>query len=297
MVVGWALTVGRHTISNVILTMGLHQSRHFASVYRFVGRGCWLADMVSCAVYELLVETLVPCDAEILLVVDDTLNKHRGKKICGAGWQHDGSAPGDKKSKGYGLCFVIVGLAVRLNGIADRVFCLPYAARLSWPRRTKVKPATMAYKTKPQLAVELIELTRSWTDVGRRIRVITDSGYTCKTVINGRPEGTEITGRISRRSALYELPSESPQPGRGRPRKKGRRMLPPQALFQDRTLPWEEMRTGSGKKERVRKVCGFPAIWYHAVGNQPLQIVLSHDLSGTVHGYGVRGHRSCRQMP
>jgi hypothetical protein len=288
MVVGWVLTVGRHTISNVILTMGLHRSLHFATVYRFVGRGCWLADMVSCALYELLVETLVPRDAEILMVVDDTLNKHRGKKICGAGWQHDGSAPGDKKSQGYCLCFVIIGLAVRLNGIAvrlngiaDRVFCLPYAARLSWPRRAKIKPATMAYKTKPQLAVELTELPRSWTDAGRRIRVTTDSGYTCETVINGRPEGTGITGRISRRSALYELPPQSPQSGRGRPRKKGRRMLPPQALFQDQSVPWEEMRTGSGKKERVRKVCGFLAIWYHAVGKHPLKIVLSHDLSGT----------------
>ncbi len=152
MIVGWVLTVGRHTISNVILTMGLHESRHFTGVYRFVGRGRRLADMVSRAVFELLVETLVPRGAEILLVVDDTLNKHRGKKISGAGWQHDGSAVGDKKKKGYGLCFVIIGLAVRLNGIAERVFCLPYAARLWWPPRAKVKPATMTYKTKPRLA-------------------------------------------------------------------------------------------------------------------------------------------------
>ena len=280
MVVGWVLTVGRHTISNVILTMGLHQSRHFASVYRFVGRGCWLADMVSCTVYELLVKTLVPCAAEILLVVDDTLNKHRGKKICGAGWQHDGSAPGESKRKGYGLCFVVIGLAVRLEGIADRVFCLPFAARVWWPPRAKVKPATMPYKTKPQLALELIELARSWTEEGRRIRVVTDSGYTCEGVINGRPPGTEITGRISRRSALYELPPESPQRGRGRPRKKGCRMPTPEVMFQDRTLPWEEMRTGSGRKQKVRQVCAFPAIWYHAVGNEPLKVVLSHDLSG-----------------
>jgi hypothetical protein len=280
MVVGWVLTVGRHTISNVILTMGLHESRHFASVYRFIGRGQWLADMVSRAVYECVVGTLAPL-GEILLVVDHTLNKHRGKKICGAGWQHDGSATGDKKRKGCGLCFVVMGLAVRLPGIADRVFCLPFVARLWWPPRAKVKPATMPYKTKPQLALELIELTRSWTEAGRRIRVITDPGYTCEAVINGRPEGTEITGRISRGSALYELPSESPQPGRGRPRKKGPRMPCPEALFRDRTLPWEEMRTGSGKKEGIRQVCGFPAIWYHAVGNRPLTVVLSHDLSGT----------------
>lgn len=281
MMVGWVLTVGRHTISNVILTMGLHESRHFASVYRFVGRGAWLEDMVSRVVFELLVATLVQCGTEILAVVDDTLNKHRGKKICGAGWQHDGSAPGERKRKGYGLCFVIIGLAVRLDGVSNRFFCLPYAARLWWPPRAKVKPATMAYKTKPQLALELIELTRSWTEDDRMIRVVTDRGYTCETVINGRPPGTEITGRISRCSALYELPPEPPQRDRGRPRKKGRRMPSPEEMFQDRTLPWEEMRTGSGQKQRVRQLCGFDAIWYHALGNNPLRIVLSHDVSGT----------------
>ncbi len=281
MMLGWVLTVGRHTISNVILTMGLHESRHFASVYRFVGRGHWLADMVSRVVFELLVAALIPCDAEILLVLDDTLNKHRGKKICGAGWQHDGSAPGEKGRKGYGVCFVIIGLAVRLKGISDRVFCLPYAARLWWPPSAKTKPQSMPYKTKPELALELIELTRSWTDSDRLIRVVTDLGYTCETVINGRPAGTEITGRISRRSALYELPPESSQRGRGRPRKKGRRMPSPDDLFEDRTLPWEEMRDDSGPKERIRQVYGFTAIWYHAVGNTPLRFVLSHDLSGT----------------
>jgi len=280
-IIGWALTVGRHTISRVILTMGLHESRHFASVYRFVGRGRWLADTVSYVVLELLLETLVPCDAEILLVVDDTLNKHRGKKITGAGWQHDGSAFGKKNRKGYGVCFVIIGLAIRLNGITDRVFCLPYAARLWWPPRTKNKPAGMAYKTKTELAVELIRSTRSWIDDNRLIRVVVDKGYSCDTVINGRPRNTEITGRIRMGSALYELPGESPVGYRGRPRKKGRRMPPLATLFRDRGRQWDEMTTGSGPKAKTRQVHAFTAIWYHAVGNIPLRFVLSHDLSGT----------------
>jgi hypothetical protein len=281
MVTGWVLTVGRHTISNVILTMGLHESRHFASVYRFVGRGRWLADMVSYVVFMRLLETLAPCAAEILVVVDDTLNKHRGKKISGAGWQHDGSAPPGSNRKGYGVCFVIIGLAVRLKGITDRVVCLPYAARLWWPPRTKTKPRSMAYKTKSELAVELIKLTHSWTEGDRVIRVVGDLHYSCETVINGLPPGTHMTGRIRKGSALYELPPESPSRGRGRPRKKGCRMPTPEAMFQDRTLPWEEIRTSSGETEKVRQVYAFTAIWYHAVGNKPLRFVLSRDLSGT----------------
>ena len=281
-VIGWALTVGRHTISRVILTMGLHESRHFASVYRFLSRGRWLPDMVSRALFELMLDILVPLDAEILLVLDDTLNKHRGKKITGAGWQHDGSAPGKKKNrKGYGVCFVIIGLAVRLDGITDRVFCLPYAARLWWPPRAKVKPARMAYKTKTELAVELISLTRSWVDDDRLIRVVVDKGYTCDTVINGRPRGTQITGRIPMGSALYELPGGYSLRYRGRPRKKGPRMPPLATLFKDRAAKWDEMTTGTGPKAKVRQVHAFTAIWYHAVGNVPLRFVLSHDLSGT----------------
>ena len=279
-VIGWALTVGRHTISRVILTMGLHESRHFASVYRFISRGRWLADMVSHMLFELILEALVPPNAEIFVIVDDTLNKHYGKKISGAGWQHDGSAPGKKDRKGYGVCFVIIGLAVRLDGITDRVFCLPYAARLWWPPRAKVKPVSKAYKTKPELAVELIRLTRSWVDGDRVIRVVADLGYCCKTVIKGRPRNTEITGRIRMDSALYELPPERLVGDRGRPRKKGRRMRPPAALFKDRTLKWDELKTGSGPKARVRRVHAFTAIWYHAVGNQPFRFVLSHDLTG-----------------
>lgn len=281
MVVGWVLTVGRHTISRVILTMGLHELRHFASVYRFVSRGCWLADMVSYVVFELLLATLVPRDAEILVLVDDTLNKHRGKKICGAAWQHDGSAPPESKRKGYGVCFVIIGLAVRLNGITDRVVCLPYAARLWWPPGTKTKPRSMAYKTKPQLGSELIKLTRSWVEGDRVIRVVGDLHYSCEPVIKRRLPGTHITGRIRKGSALYELPSESPTRGRGRPRQKGRRMPTPEVMFQDRTLPWEEIHTGSEKTQKLRQVYAFTAIWYHAVGNEPLRFVLSRDLSGT----------------
>ena len=41
LVIGWVLTVGKHTISQVILTMRLHESRHFATIYRFLGKGQW----------------------------------------------------------------------------------------------------------------------------------------------------------------------------------------------------------------------------------------------------------------
>jgi hypothetical protein len=125
LLIGWALTVGKHTVSQVILTMRIHDSRHFASIYRFLGKGRWSVHLVSSCLFRVLVETLNPKGSEIPVVVDDTLNKHCGKAICGPVWQHHGSAPKLSKQRGHGVCFVIIGLVIRLAGISDRMFCLP----------------------------------------------------------------------------------------------------------------------------------------------------------------------------
>ena len=171
---GWALTVGSHTISQVILTMQAHESEHFASVYRFLSRAKWDLDRVAAVIFLMMREALFPYATELLLVIDDTLNNHMGRNICGAGYQYDGSAPNTSKKVGYGVCFVIIGLAVRLPGISDRVFCLPFAARLWWPEKAKVRPRGSRYKTKPELASQLIALTRSWVRPHIVLRVIVD---------------------------------------------------------------------------------------------------------------------------
>jgi len=281
LVIGWVITVGKHTISQVILTMNLHESRHFASIYRFLAKGRWEADWVSYCLFRLMIEILLAAGAEIRVVLDDTLSKHCGRKICGAGWQHDGSAPKHSKQKSYGLCFVIIGLAVRLPAMSDRVFCLPYAARLWWPPKTKVRPKALPYKKKPELALELIELTHSWLVEGARLRVITDLSYCCETVIKGRSKGVQITGRVRKDSALYELPRVPLLRGQGRPRKKGHRLPTPAAMFQDPNLPWSKIEAHCYGKKTTLMVYQFTAIWYHTAGNEHLSFVLCHDPSGT----------------
>ena len=54
-------------------------------------------------------DSLLSDCAEIEVVIDDTLNNCVGKKIFGAGLQHNGNAPKTGKPIGYGVCFVITG--------------------------------------------------------------------------------------------------------------------------------------------------------------------------------------------
>ena len=275
LVTGWVLTVGTHTISRVILTMGLERSWHFASVYRFLSQAVWDPNSVSEKLFMRLVEVLVAVGAEVWVVLDDTLNKHRGPKICGAAWQHDGSAPKKSKSPfGYGLCFVVIGLAVRLPGISGRVFCLPFAARLWWPQSAKIKPKGKPYRTRPELGLELVQLTRGWLAEGRLLRLITDISYCCETLMKGRPRGVHITGRVRKDSSLYDLPEPHKKGTRGRPRKKGKRLPTPEAMFEDPDLSWKRIRVTTYGKTHWVLVYWFEAIWYHSAGNQILLLVL-----------------------
>lgn len=283
LVIGWVLTVGNHTITQVILTVKLHERRHFATIYRFLDKGQWVTDRVSQCLFRRLVEVFVAEGVDIVVPIDDTLNKHCGKKICGAGWQYDGSAPkSGKKAKqtNYGVCFVIAGLAVRLPHLSDRVFCLPYAARLWWPEKAKVKPEEVPYKTKPQLGLELINLTRSWLEDGERLRVVTDLAYCCRTVLKGLPKGVHVTGRMKPGSAL-SAPVEAPAiPRRGRPRKKGERLPTPAFMFQDPDLKWSEVNVFCYGKQIRLLVHQFTALWYHSAGQEALSIVLCRDPTG-----------------
>ncbi len=280
LLVGWVLTVGKHTVSRVILTMRLHESRHFATVYRFLGKGSWSADSVSRWLFRILLDTLVTKGTEILVVVDDTLNKHCGKKICGAGWQHDGSALKPAQKKGHGVCFVIIGLAIRLPEISDRVFCLPYSARLWWPPKAKVRPEGLPYKTKPEIGLELINLTYSWLREGERLRVVADLGYCCKTVLKGRSKGVHVTGRFLKTSALFAPVAPQTIRRRGRPRKRGDRLPTPATMFQDPNLSWHRIKVFCYGKEIGLLVHQFTALWYHSAGQEKVSVVLCRDPKG-----------------
>jgi hypothetical protein len=276
---GWILTVGVHTISQVILAGRLHESESFVSIYRFVQKAKWAPDQVAFEVFRMIVDTLLPGVLEIELVLDDTLNSHVGKKIFGAGFQHDGNATKTGKPIGYGVCFVIIGIVIRLPGISDRAFCLPYAARLWWPQKAKVKPVGEKHQSKSELGAQLIRLTRSWLDPSITIRVIVDGGYSNKQLLQGRPEGVHITGKVRMDAALYAV-AQKPTARRGRPRKKGDRLPCPKSIFTRNESQWEWIWIALYGQETIVSVCRFDAIWYKAAGNEPLSIVMVRDPGG-----------------
>ena len=144
----------------------------------FFARARWQADELGLAVARLVVLLLVPPGDPLTAAVDDTLFRRSGRKVHGAGWQHDGSSPSRNRIS-FGTCFVTCGIIVHLP-FCTRPVCLPVLARLVLPgagartRRRSSKKTAPVPGTKVTAAAALVTLLAA-AFPGRAIHVVADA--------------------------------------------------------------------------------------------------------------------------
>lgn len=156
-----AQPVGR-TVCGMLTGAGLARVWHHCRAHRFFSAAKWCPQQVGLMLAELIVAHLLVGGAPLLLVVDDTLFRRRGKKIHGVGWFHDGAARGTTKL-GHGNNWVVVAIVVTVPFLS-RPVALPVLAAL----------AGKGGRSKPDLARDLVDLlAERWAD--REIDVVADA--------------------------------------------------------------------------------------------------------------------------
>lgn len=136
--------------------------------------------------------------------------------MFGACWQHDGAA-GGPGPVGYGTCFVVLGLIVRLP-FCSRPVCLPVMGRRWRP---------CGEKTKVELATSMVRML-SACHSRRRLHVLADAAYHGRA-LRDLPCNVTFTTRLPASAVLYDLaPPRTGHPGR--PRLKGDRLSIPADL-------------------------------------------------------------------
>jgi hypothetical protein len=140
----------------------------------------------------------------------------------------------------------------------------------------------LVLRKKPEFARDLITMVRDWLGDDIGLRVVTDIGYSTKTILKELPQGVRITGKIRTHSALYEVwEADEPVPRRqGRPNKKGKRLPQPKAMFASADTLWRTSRARLYGKDVSVMVHEFKAVWARSAGNVPLKIVLARDPKG-----------------
>ena len=276
-ITSWLLVRGSHRLTRIYqVARTLGHSVHHASFYRFLSEGRWSIDDLGAVLVRLLLPYL---GDEILLVVDDTLCHKCGGQIFGTGVHHDGARSGyDRRGHrltvfGFGHSWVVLALRVRCPWDRERSWALPAFFRLYRP---KARCPERLYRRRTDLAVELISRLASCLPADRRLVVVGDSAYCCRTVLRALPPRVRFVGPLPMAAALYETPSA--QPATGRRRLKGFRIANPQTLAS--TRKWTPIVAHLHGRPVPLHIITLVCIWYPSAGTRPVRVVITRDPKG-----------------
>ena len=276
---GWVLCPGRRTISRVI--QASEAAKHHSTLYRFFSRARWSAGDLG----ERLFRFLLPWPPEeITVLIDDTLCHRGGPHLFGAGMHHDASRStyGRRTSAGptvqfaFGHNWVALAVWVPLPWHPSGGKALPLLFRLY---RSKKRCPERDYRKRTDLAAELLQSLHRWLPAGRRLLVVGDAEYACRSVIRTLPESIHFVGPMCMDAALYAPARRRRQ--RGRKAIKGTRLLSPQKLAAQRG-PWKRLAvTIYGRRTRIL-VKSQRCLWYTVAGARLGRMVLTRDPRGRI---------------
>lgn len=254
---------GRATVTGMLTGARLAGFWHHTRAHRFFSAARWSPDRLGLAVLEVIVTLLVDPAEPLLVVVDDSLFKRRGRKVYGSAMHYDPTATGRRRTA-WGNNWVVVGVLVALPFIPHRRVCLPVGARLWRPHHPEA--------TKQHLARTLLEQLAGHYPQ-RVVHAIGDGAFIGKTM-RALPANVTITARLRADAALYALPAPR-QPGqRGRPRRKGDRL--PELIWLAGLVatPWQHAEVWCYAKPQAIKLTVLRCLWYGVLGAQPVQVVM-----------------------
>lgn len=253
LLVGSLLATGKRTVTAVLSALGLSHERNFVSYHRFLNRAKWSPLRASRVVLNELIRQYVPV-GPILIGVDDTIERRRGKKISAKGIYRDPV----RSSQGHlvktsGLRWLSFMLLAPVP-FAQRVWALPFLTALV-PSERFWKERGKPHRTLTQTASRLLRVVQRWCP-DRQIIILADGAYAIIRWLAELKQGKAITvvTRVRLDIMLYEKPPERQKGQKGRPRLKGERLPSLQTRLEDSQTQWERVRLRDWYGETDRDV-------------------------------------------
>lgn len=283
LVAGAILAPGKRTVASALRAVGLQEERRFCRYHRVLSRAVWSSREASRVLLGLLVETFVP-EGPLVVGIDETLERRRGKKILAKGIYRDPVRSSHshfvKTSALRWVCVVVLAEV----GWASRVWALPFLSALA-PSERHAREAGGRHKSLTEWAFQLLVLVRRWQP-DRDIVAVADGTYASLKLLDrcrGLSNPITFITRLRLDAALYEpAPPRKPRQ-KGRPRKKGERLPNLSVVAEDPKTVWTPI-TLSGwyaNAQRTVEIVSSTAVWYSTgLPAVPLRWVLIRDPDG-----------------
>jgi hypothetical protein len=281
LLIGAILAPGRRTVTGLLRITGLGRERRFTNYHRVLNRAAWSPRAASRLLLGLLVDAFAPT-GPVVLGVDDTIERRRGKRISARGIYRDPV----RSSRGHfvkasGLRWLSLMLLAPIPW-AGRVWALPFLTVLA-PSERYCRERGRRHKKLTDWARQMALQARRWLP-GREVVLVGDSSFAALDLLAAlaRRDLTCIT-RLRLDAALYE-PAPPRKPGTvGRPRTKGARLPNLSDVLADERTRWVRVTVPGwyGQGERIVEVCSATAVWRHAgLPVVPIRWVLLRDPQG-----------------
>ena len=280
LLVGAILAPGKRTVASALRAVSLEDERRFCRYHRVLNRAVWSSREASRVLLGLLVEAFVP-EGPLVVGIDDTLERRRGKKISAKGIYRDPVRSSRQHFvKTSALRWVCLALLVPVPW-ASRVWSLPFLSGLAYSERYAQEQGKR-HKTLTDWAGQLLLLVRRWYPE-REIVAVADGGYAALKLLDrcrSLSEPITFITRLRLDAALYK-----PAPPRhcgqiGRPRLKGDRLPNLSVLAEDPTTDWAPITLNNwyGNSKRTIEIVSGTALWYSTgLPAVPLRWVLIRD--------------------
>jgi hypothetical protein len=288
---GTILGSGSRTVASALRAVGLGQCEDFSSYHRVFNGAKWPPLRMSRILLSLVVRFLLPEKAPIVLLVDETLERRRGRKIVYKSWFRDAVRSTAQQ--------VVLSMGIRW-------LCLAVLVETPWSKRPWALPILLVpllsekrckqlrrrHRSASEWTAELIKRVRRWQPE-RKMILSADGGFanvslvrTCQSL----SEPVTFVARLRLDAALYDEPEPQPQGKRGRKPKKGARQASLRERLQDRlpeqhnheqchaaetTTAWQTVTLdwygGTKDAKRTLEIQAGRSLW-HKQGDDPAPI-------------------------
>ena len=277
---GAILSPSCRTVASALRVMGKSDEKNFQTYHRVLNRAEWSSLEAARILLKVLIEVFVPV-GEILIGVDDTIERRRGDKIKAKGIYRDPVRSSHSHFvKASGLRWLSFMLLIEVE-FARRVWALPFLSVLC-PSQRYDEERGIEHRKLTDRARQAILLIARWLG-NREIVVVADSSFSALDLLNALKEKVTVVTRLRIDAALYEPAAKRKRGQIGRPRKKGKRLPTLKEIAENPKTVWEQVSIkdwyGVGMRE-VEIVSGT-CVWFH-IGKEavPIRWVLIRDPKG-----------------
>jgi hypothetical protein len=264
LLIGAILAPGRRTVSSILRVSGLGGERRFVNYHRVLNRAVWSGRAAAYVLLTLLLDAFAP-RGPVILGLDDTIERRRGKRIHAKGIYRDPV----RSSHGHfvkasGLRWLSLMLLVPIPW-AGRVWALPFLTTLA-PSERYCREHGRRHKKLTDWGRQLVLQARRWMP-DRQIVLVADSGFAALELLGALvPRSVICITRLRLDAALYEPAPPRPRGTIGRPRTKGARLPTLADVLADRTTAWQRVTVPGwyGEGDRIIELHSGTAVWRHA---------------------------------